>query len=162
MSVDRNEVGASLIGGALGGVGLVAVLAVAARSTLRGVGAVIGTPSIATGTGVVLATSLVFGVGYAGVVTRYTDRYVAIVLGLTTRSTTAKNLVLPLTRRFGMALVVTTAMGFLYGLVLGILAGAVVVPVVTTAGGFLAPGLVIGCVVYGVVLGGTYGNLVMG
>lgn len=162
MAIERREVGASLVGGALGGVVLVVVVAVAAPSTLRGMGAVVGAPSLATGAGVVLGTSLVFGLAFVGVVTRYTDRYVSTVLGITTRSTTAKDLVMPLTRRFGMALVVTTAMGLLYGLVLGVVVGGIVGSTLATTVGVLNPAVVLGSVLYGVVLGGTYGKLVMG
>ena len=69
---------------------------------------------------------------------------------------------MPLTRRFGMALVVTTAMGLLYGLVVGIGFGGVVVPAITSNVAFVDPVVVVGYVLFGVVLGGTYGKLVMG
>jgi len=162
MALDRSEIGAALIGGALGGlvVGLVAL--VAANPKLRAMGEVVGSPTIAAGIVVLAGTSIVFGLVYAGLVTAYVDQDVSTVLGITTRSDTAKDLVMPLTRRFGMALVVTTAMGLLYGLAVGIVFGGLVLPALSTTLRLLDPVVVAGYVLYGVVLGGTYGKLVMG
>lgn len=160
MAIERGELAAGLLGGALGAVVLGLVLQIG-RSAVPAVGGLIGSRSLNAGSVVLLGTGLVFGVAYAGVVTRYVDRYISAVLGITTRSDTAKGLLLPLTRRFGMGLVVTTAMGLLYGLTLGVAVGWIVVPTFSPAVGFLDPVWLLGFLLFGLVLGGTYGAIVM-
>ncbi len=121
-------------------------------------------PSLVGGWVALLFLCVILGILFAAIVTRYIDDYISTVLSLTTRSEAAKNMVMPLTNRFGMALVVTTAMGLVYGLVVGFGLGAVIVPM-------LAPVVVVpyldgsalaGFALFGVILGGTYGELVMG
>ncbi len=122
------------------------------------------TPSLVGGWVALLFLSAILGVVFAGIVTRYIDGYIASVLQLTTRSEAAKNLVLPLTARFGMALVVTTAMGLVYGLAVGFGVGVLLVPMLAPVVVFpyLDGSLLVGFVLFGLILGGSYGELVMG
>lgn len=160
MAIERRELGAGLVGGLVGAVVLAVVLTVGG-SSLAGVGEAIGSPSFGIGSGVLLGTSLLFGAAFAAVVTRFVDRYISVVLGITSRSELAKGVVLPLTQRFGMGRVVTTAMGLLYGLVLGIAVGWVILPIRTQAVGVFDPVWLLGYLCFGLVLGGTYGLIVM-
>lgn len=160
MAIERRELGAGLLGGVIGAVVLGIVL-IAGGSALGSFGGVIGSTSVGAGSAVLLGSSLLFGAAFAAVVTRLVDRYISVVLGITTRSETAKGLVLPLTRRFGMGRVVTTAMGALYGLLLGVAVGWLVVPLGSPAVDPLDPVWLVGYLCFGLALGGTYGLVVM-
>lgn len=165
MTPDTREIRASILGGIGGGIVLGAILQLT-TPLLPAMAAVyqVPSPTLVVGWTAHLFTSVIFGVIFAGIVTRYIDQYINTVLMLTTRSETAKNLILPLTDRLGMALVVTTAMGLIYGLVLGIGFGVLLVPLIAAVGQVpLLDGTVLaGYAVFGVIVGGTYGKLVMG
>lgn len=165
MSPDTEELRAAVVGALFGGI----VLGVVAQFTtpmLPAMGRVymVDSPSLVGGWVALLFLCAILGVLFAGIVTRYVDDYIASVLQLTTRSEAAKNLVLPLTDRFGMALVVTTAMGLVYGLVVGFGLGALLVPMLAPVVVFpyVDGSLLAGFVLFGLILGGTYGELVMG
>lgn len=165
MSPDSEELKAAVVGSLFGAI----VLGIVAQLTtpiLPAVGRMYmaDTSALVGGWVALLFLCVVLGVLFAGIVTRYIDGYIQTVLALTTRSDIAKRSVLPLTNRFGMALVVTTAMGLIYGLVVGIGMGVVFVPLVTSVVLFpyLDGTLLVGFVLFGLILGGTYGELVMG
>ncbi len=160
MAIERRELVAGLVGGLVGGLVLAVVLTLGS-SSLAAVGEAIGSASPGVGVVVLLGSSLLFGAAFAAVVTRFVDRYISAVLGITSRSELAKGVVLPLTQRFGMGRVVTTAMGLLYGLVLGIAVGWVILPMRTQAVGALDPVWFLGYLGFGLALGGTYGLIVM-
>jgi hypothetical protein len=165
MSPDTEELRAAVVGSLFGGI----VLGVVVQLTtpmMPAMGRVymVDQPSLVGGWVALLFLSAIFGVIYAWIDTRYIDGYIRSVLQLTTRSETAKNLVLPLTDRFGMALVVTTAMGLIYGLVVGFGLGVLLVPLLAPVILFpyLDGSLLVGFILFGLILGGTYGELVMG
>lgn len=165
MAPDTEELKAAIAGALFGGI----VLGIVAQFTtpiLPAVGRMymIDSSSIVGGWVVLLFVCLLLGVLFAGIVTKYIDGYIETVLVLTTRSDLAKKSVLPLTNRFGMALVVTTAMGLIYGLIVGIGLGVVLLSFLTSVALFphLGGSLLVGFILFGVILGGTYGELVMG
>jgi hypothetical protein len=165
MSPDTEELRAAIVGSLFGGI----VLGIVVQFTtpmLPAMGRVymLDSPSLVGGWVALLFLCAIFGVLFAAIVTRYIDDYIGTVLALTTRSEVAKKSVLPLTNRFGMALVVTTAMGLIYGLVVGIGLGTLLVPLLAPVVLFpyLDGSLLVGFILFGLILGGTYGELVMG
>lgn len=165
MSPDSTELRGAAVGGLFGGVllGIVLQFSTPVIYTIPKV-YLVSTPSLVAGWVGLLFLAVIFGLIYASFVTKYVDQYIDTVLMLTTRSDAAKNLVMPLTNRFGMALVVTMAMGLIYGLVVGIGLGTIVLPSLSQI--LLFPyvdgTMLAGFALYGLVLGGTYGELVMG
>lgn len=165
MTPDTEEIRASIIGGIGGGIVLGVVLQfttplLPAMATVYQVSA----PTLVVGWIAHLFNSVIFGVVFAGLVTRYIDQYISTVLMLTTRSEAAKNVLMPLTDSLGMALVVTIAMGLIYGLAVGLGFGVLLVPLFAAVAQFpfLDGTLLLGYALFGVTLGGTYGKLVMG
>jgi large-conductance mechanosensitive channel len=165
MSPDTEELRAAVVGALFGGITLGVVIQFT-TPMMPAMGRVymVDQPSLVGGWVALLFLSVILGILFAAIVTRYIDDYIATVLSLTTRSEAAKNMVMPLTNRFGMALVVTTAMGLVYGLVVGFGLGAVIVPMLApvVVVPYLDGSLLVGFVLFGVILGGTYGELVMG
>jgi len=165
MSPDTEELRAAVVGALFGGITLGVVIQFT-TPMMPAMGRVymVDQPSLVGGWVALLFLSVILGVLFAAIVTRYIDDYISTVLSLTTRSEAAKNMVMPLTNRFGMALVVTTAMGLVYGLVVGFGLGALVVPMLApvVVVPYLDGSLLVGFVLFGVILGGTYGELVMG
>jgi len=165
MSPDTEELRAAVVGALFGGITLGVVIQFT-TPMMPAMGRVymVDQPSLVGGWVALLFLSVILGILFAAIVTRYIDDYIATVLSLTTRSEAAKNMVMPLTNRFGMALVVTTAMGLVYGLVVGFGLGAVIVPMLApvVVVPYLDGSLLAGFVLFGVILGGTYGELVMG
>ena len=161
-SPTRKELETGVVGGLLGGL-LSSVVLIVGSNTLERVAGVFGfAETIGNGFGTYVLLSLVLGLGFALVVTQLVDRYVAFVVSLTSRSDVARRTVMPLTNRFGMRVVVTTAMGLLYGLVVGVLFQAVLIPLRVRQVALLqveAVGL-LGFVIFGIVLGITYGQRV--
>lgn len=165
MSPDTEELRAAVVGALFGGITLgVVIQFTTPMMSAMGRVYMVDQPSLVGGWVALLFLSVILGVLFAAIVTRYIDDYIATVLSLTTRSDAAKNMVMPLTNRFGMALVVTTAMGLVYGLVVGFGLGAVVVPMLApvVVVPYLDGSLLAGFVLFGLILGGTYGELVMG
>ncbi|WP_254824563.1 hypothetical protein [Haloglomus halophilum] len=165
MSPDTEELRAAVVGALFGGITLGVVIQFT-TPMMPAMGRVymVDQPSLVGGWVALLFLSVILGILFAAIVTRYIDDYISTVLSLTTRSEAAKNMVMPLTNRFGMALVVTTAMGLVYGLVVGFGLGAVIVPMLApvVVVPYLDGSLLAGFVLFGVILGGTYGELVMG
>lgn len=158
----RKELETGLLGGIVGGL-ISSVVLLAGSDTVEGVAGVFGfAPTLGNGWGTYLLLSIGLGVAYAVVVTQLVDRYVAFVVSLTSRSDLARRTVMPLTNRFGMRVVVTTAMGLLYGLSLGVLFTAILIPLRVDSVAFSqVDGVgVLGFVVYGILLGVTYGERV--
>lgn len=165
MAPDWTEIRASLLGGLLGGIVLGLVLQYTTPLLLAMTELYfVDKPTLATGWVATIFVALTFGVVFASIVTRYVDDYISTVLMLTTRSEAAKNAIVPLTDRFGMALVVTSAMGLIYGLTVGIGIGWFLVPSLTPLAlvPFLDGSTLLGFALFGLALGGTYGELVMG
>jgi hypothetical protein len=124
------EIRDSFVAGLAGGVVLSIVLYVV--GTLEVITSASGMTMIAF-IGSILVITPLLGFVFGAFVSKSVNRYIDIVLKLTTSSDVAKNLVKPLTDRFGMAAVTIVGMGLLYGIVIGVLA-FVVVPI---AGGGL-------------------------
>lgn len=158
----QRELETGLLGGLVAGVFSSAVLLVGSE-TVEHVAGVFGmAPTVGNGWGTYVVLAVVLGIAYALVVTQLVDRYVAFVVSLTSRSDLAREVVMPLTNRFGMRVVVTTALGLLFGLLVGLVFTGVLIPLQIGSVGFLqvdAVGL-FGFAVYGIVLGITYGQRV--
>lgn len=158
----RKELETGLLGGIVGGL-ISSVVLLIGSDTIEGVAGVFGfAATVGNGWGTYVLLSIGLGFVYAVVVTQLIDRYVAFVVSLTSRSDLGRRLVMPLTNRFGMRVVVTTAMGLLYGLSVGVLFTVVLIPLRVASKGFLQiDGIgLLGFVIYGVLLGITYGQRV--
>lgn len=158
----RKEIETGAIAGVLGGL-VSSLVLVIGSNTVERIASVFGfAETIGNGWGTYMILSIVLGLGFALVVTQLVDRYVAFVVSLTSRSDLARQMVMPLTNRFGMRVVVTTAMGLLYGLIVGILFQAVLIPLRVGSVAFLQvePVGLLGFVIYGILLGITYGQRV--
>lgn len=159
----RKELETGLLGGLVGSIVSSVVLLMGAE-TVEQVAGVFGfAPTVGNGWGTYVLLTVGLGVVFAVVVTQLIDRYVAFVVSLTSRSDLVRRAVMPLTNRFGMRVVVTTAMGLLYGLSIGVLFTSVLIPLrVSSVVFFQVEGVgLLGFVVYGVLLGITYGQRVV-
>lgn len=162
MVINRDDLSASFLSGLLGGIVLGLLLHFTSDFILA-LGNLLGQPSLIKGWAILLLTSVVFGAGYAILQNKLVDRFISIVLGLTSRSSAIKDLVMPLTDRFGLALVVTTAMGIVYGLAIGLGFGGIIVPALPSTFDlqYLNPMVILGYLLFGAVLGIIYGKLVV-
>lgn len=121
-------------------------------------------PSVITGWVAHVFHTIIFGVLFAGVVSGYVDQYINTLLKLTHRSQSLTDAFMPLIDRFGMATVVTSAMGLLFGIVLWLLFAVLLIPLM--ASGFSAQFpqfdriAFVGYVFYGIGLGAVYGILI--
>jgi hypothetical protein len=158
----RKEIETGAVAGLLGGL-VSSVLLVVGSGTVERLAGVFGfVQTVGNGWGTYVLLSVVLGLAFALVVTQLVDRYVAFVVSLTSRSDLARRMVMPLTNRFGMRVVVTTAMGLLYGLIMGVVFLGVLIPLRVNSVALLqvdGVGL-LGFVVYGILLGITYGQRV--
>lgn len=158
----RNELETGALGGLIGGIAAGVVLQVSSI-TIQQIAGVVGfEQTLGNGWGTFLIFGVLCGVAYAGVVTQLVDRYVAFVVSLTSQSDLIRSAVMPLTNRFGMRVVVTSAMGLIYGMVLGILVVVFLIPL--RLGYVSFPHLdvvsILGFMLFGLVLGITYGTKV--
>ena len=159
----RNELRTAVLGGLIGGIVSSILLLIASR-TVEAIAVVFGfRGTVGNGWGTYMLLALVFGFAFALVVTQLVDQYVALVVSLTSRYESVRKAVMPLTNRFGMRVVVTTAMGLIYGLALGVVFVVILIPLqVMSISLFQAdPVGIIGFVLYGVILGVTYGTQVV-
>lgn len=160
----RKEIETAALGGLVGGIVSGIVLQFGSVTLQRLAGVVGFDQTIGNGWGTFLIFAIILGIAFAGVVTQLVDRYVAFVVSLTSRSDLVRGAVMPLTNRFGMRVVVTAAMGLIYGLLLGVVLVGIVIPLRVAAVPLpnLAAVGMLGFVVYGLVLGITYGVKVVG
>jgi hypothetical protein len=148
------EIRDSFVAGLAGGVVLAIVLYTAGSHEVISAASGLTTTAFI---GSILVITPLLGFVFGAVVSKSVNRYIDVVLTLTTSSEAAKNLIKPLTDRFGMAAVTIVGMGLLYGVIIGVLA-FLVVPLV---GGqdfpFVNWSMLGGMALYGLVLGGIYG-----
>lgn len=151
----KGEIRDSLMAGLAGGVVLSIVLYVA--GTIEVVTSAAGVTTSLTVIGILVLSPLL-GFLFGAVVSKSVNRYIQIVLKLTTSSDVAKNLVKPLTDRYGMAAVTIIGMGMIYGVLIGVIA-IFVIPAI--GNGLPVPyvdGMIfVGTVLFGLILGGIYG-----
>lgn len=151
----KGEIRDSLMAGLVGGVVLSLVLYVA--GTIEVVTSAAGMTTSLTVAGILVLSPLL-GFLFGAVVSKSVNRYIDIVLKLTTSSNLVKNLVKPLTDRYGMAAVTIIGMGMIYGIIIGVVA-IFVIPAI--GDGLPVPyvdGMIfVGTVLFGLILGGIYG-----
>lgn len=155
----KSAVLASIIAGAL--LGVILQLGVSGELIKAEAALYITDPSTIAGWVAHILHSAVFGVIYAGVVTGYVDQYMNMVLGITQRSEAAANAFVPLINWFGMATVVTAAMGLIFGVLVWIIFAVSLVPIIVGNPSYPFPYIdgisFIAYLFYGVGLGGVYG-----
>lgn len=163
MSPTRTEFKSGVIGSILAGAFLGALLHIAIGGEYMSAqaGLYIDTSGTAIGWSAHLFHSAIFGVIYVGVVTGYIDPYVDVVLSLTQRSEMVSNAFMPLIHRFGMATVVTSAMGMIYGILVWVVFASFILPTFVTEPKLPVPhinGVILFVyVIYGLILGILYG-----
>lgn len=168
MRPTRTELRSGILAGVLAGLPLGVILHLGAGGdAIRTQATVyVADPSIAAGWIALLVHSLVFGFVFAGMAFVLTSTYINHVLSITSRSEAVAGAFLPLIDRFGMTVVVSTAMAFKFGLAIWLLFPVSILPTVSTIPQYAFPQVetitFLGYLVYGLVLGPVYGVQIRG
>lgn len=163
MPPSRSELQSGIVGGIIAGIplGLLLHLGVGTDTIEMQATVYVANPGVLTGWLVHMLHSLVFGLAYAGIGFLFTSKYINVVLSLTSRSDTLAAAFLPAIDRFGMTVVVSTAMAAKFGIVVWLLFPVSIFPMVTGVPGYAFPQVAVlpflGYLLFGLVLGPVYG-----
>lgn len=159
-SIDEIEgiIGASLFGSLLA----VGLLHFADPTAVRMVGATVGVGTLVGGGLVLFIVGLLFGLLFLVFVSGSVNAFVNQAIMLSSRSSLLRKLIVPLLNRSALG-VTLLSLGTIYGIAVGIIVFGIAVPMVhavadgNNALGFLRPALVVAWIVYGSMMGLTYG-----
>lgn len=168
-ALGRTEQKATIVGSLLGGIaGAAVVHQTVAPLYLRYVALVVGLGAGSTARGVVafVGVTALFGALFGALCARHAGAATGSLMALAKRTAITRSVAAPFFRRAPLT-TTTTLLGGLYGALVGVLVGRVAVPAVVTGGTPFAfelsrtdPGILLGFVTYGVVLGLGYGRTV--